>query len=358
MIVTVWPLVLWSLVLVPAPQPERNAATELSRLWEAAGRDPANAEIHNRLGEALERLGALDAAIDAYKQALAARPAFRRASNNLVLALVKAGRGREAVERARTELSANPGDPERLFTLGLAQSEPDVEAAIATFRRVLDAAPRHALARYNLALALNRVDRTDDAIAELQRVVEIDPRAEVHYSLGVMLRHRGEFDRAVAALRAAIAAQPDHAHAHYTLGSVLHLQGDLAAATASLRRALALRADLPGAHDTLARVLRAGGDEAAARPHFEEAERLRRRNAQERQARTLTAAGTEKLEAGDAAGALESLRRAIAVFDAYAPAHYQMGRALQALGRAADADAAFGRARQLNPSLVPPRRMP
>lgn len=350
----VWPLVLWSLGVVAAPQ-SAGSPRELSALWDAAAREPGNAEIQNALGEALERLGALDAAIDAYRLALAAQPSFRKATNNLILALVKAGRGKEAVERARAEVDAAPRDAERLFTLGLAQTEEDVQAAIAIFRRVLDATPRHALARYNLALALNRIDRTEDAIAELQRVIEIDPRAEVHYTLGVILRHRGEFDRAAAALRGAIAAQPDHAHAHYTLGSVLHLQGDLAAAAASLRRAIALRPDLPGAHDTLARVLRVGGDDAAARPHFEEAERLRRRNAQERQARALTSAGIEKLEAGDAAGAVDAFTRATKAFDTFAPAHYQLGRALQQLGQHDAAAAAFARARALNPTLLPPR---
>ena len=60
---------------------------------------PRDAEVQNRLGEALDRIGALDAAIDAYQRAVAARPDFVVADNNLTLALAKAGRGREAVER-------------------------------------------------------------------------------------------------------------------------------------------------------------------------------------------------------------------------------------------------------------------
>src|SRR5687767_12014471 len=70
-----------------------DGARALSLVWEAAGLAPGDAEIQNRLGEALERVGALDAAIDAYRAAVAARPAFRQASNHLILALVKAGRG-------------------------------------------------------------------------------------------------------------------------------------------------------------------------------------------------------------------------------------------------------------------------
>src|SRR6187200_2658748 len=100
-----------------------NHLASLPLLWEAAGLAPHDADIQNHLGEALERLGALDAAIDAYRQALADRPDFRKASNNLILAMVKAGKGSEGVARARALAAAAPDDPDRLFTLGLAQAE-------------------------------------------------------------------------------------------------------------------------------------------------------------------------------------------------------------------------------------------
>src|SRR5687767_3336997 len=70
----------------------------LSLLWRAAGLDPGDAEIQNRLGESLQRIGALDAAIESYRAALAARPSFRKAANNMVLALVAAGRGSESTD--------------------------------------------------------------------------------------------------------------------------------------------------------------------------------------------------------------------------------------------------------------------
>ena len=347
-------MVIWALA-VDAPQRPEAPPRDLASLWEAAGRDPKNADVQNALGEALDQLGALDAAIDAYRLAVEARPAFRRARNNLILGLVKAGRGKEAIDRARVEVAAAPDDAERLFTLGLAQSEPDIDGAIETFRRALAIAPRHALARYNLALALKRADRTTEALDELRRVIDLEPRAEAHYTIGVIHLHRGELDEAAAALGAAIAAQPSYADAHYTLGAVLQERRDFSAAASALRRAIALRPDLPGAHYTLGRVLQASGDEAGARVHFAEAERLRDHLRREQEARVWTSVGTEKLEAGDAAGALEYFGRATAALDDYASAHYQKGRALQRLGRADAARAAFTRAQQLNPSLVPPR---
>jgi tetratricopeptide (TPR) repeat protein len=338
-----------------ALQTQGNHHAALALLWEAAGLAPGDADIQNDLGEALDRIGALDGAIDAYRGALAARPEFRKAANNLILTLAKAGRGPEAVERARAIVAAAPDDPNAHFTLGLALSEQDIAEAIKTFRRVLEMAPRHALARYNLAQVLKRADRTAEAIDELTRAIATEPRAEAHYTLGVIYWQQGDLDRAVSALGAAIAAEPRYADAHYTLGTVLGAKREWTAAADALRRAIELRPDLWSAHYTLGRILRSAGDEAAARRHFAEAERLRQRAQVEQEASVWTTTGIQKLESGDPAGAMAHFERATNIYEAYAPAHYQLGRALQRLGRHDAARAAFARAHELNPSLVPPR---
>lgn len=331
-----------------------NHAGALALLWEAAGLAPRDADVQNRLGEALERMGALDAAVEAYRAALDARPGFGTASNNLILALVAAGRGAEAVQRARALVAAAPDDADRLFTLGLAQSEQNVADAIASFRRVLEIAPRHALARYNLALVLRRADRLPEAIEELDRALAIESRAEVHYTLGIIYWHQGDLERAGRALRAAVAARADYADAHYALGAVLKSARDWKGASAALRRAMVLRPAEAAAHYSLGQVLQYSGDADGAREHLAEAERLRLRVQGEQEARVWTSVGVRELDGGDPEVALASFRRALAAFEGYAPAHYQMGRALQRLGRDAAARAAFAKAQQLNPSLLPP----
>lgn len=331
-----------------------NHSAALPLLWEAAGLAPHDADVLNQLGEALQRMGALDAAIQTYHRALDARPAFRKAARNLILTLVAAGKGPEAVKRARAVVAASPDDPDGYFTLGLAQSEQDVAEAIKSFRRALELAPSHALARYNLALVLKRADRFQEAIDELRRAIEIEPRAEAHYTLGIVYWHQGDLERAVSALRAATAAEPDYADAHHTLGAILKAQGDWTGAVSALRRAVTLRPDSWAAHYTLGQALQRSGDESAGHTHLAEAERLRRHAELQRAAGVWTATGTQKLESGDFTGALDHFRRAIQIFEGYAPAHYQMGRVLERLGQPNAARVAFGRAQQLNPSLVPP----
>jgi tetratricopeptide (TPR) repeat protein len=331
-----------------------NWPAALSLLWEAAGLAPRDAEVQSRLGEALERIGALDAAIAAYRLSLAERPDSRKTSTSLILALVKAGQGGEAVERARAMSAAAPRDPERLFTLGLAQSDVNVDDAIGTFRRVLDLAPGHVLARYNLALVLKRTDRLEDALGELDRALAIEPRPEVHYTRGIIYWHRGDLDRAASALRDAIAMQPRYVEAHSALGSVLNAKRDRAGAAAALRRAITLAPEMPATHYTLAQVLRTAGDERGAGNALAEAERLRSRRESEQEATMWTSAGTEKFNRGDLTGALALFQRATTASDHYAPAFYQMGRALQGLGQPDAARRAFAKASELNPSLVPP----
>ena len=332
-----------------------NNPAALSLLWEAAGLAPDDGIIQDHLGEALERIGALDAAVEAYRVATNARPAPPGASNHLVLALVKSGRSADAIARARAWTAEAPGDAARWFTLGLAQADADVDGAIDSFHRALALDRRHALARYNLALVLYHADRLQPALDELHESLAIERRPEVLYTIGIVYWHQGDLDRAVKALSDAVAADPASADAHMALGTIFKAGGDTKRAVAALQRAAALRPDLPAPHVVLSQVLALAGDEAGARRESSEADRLRSVSEQSMEAVTWTAVGAQKLDAGDATAAAECFRRATRAFDAFAPAHYQLGRALERMGQHDAARAAFARAQQLNPALIAPR---
>ncbi len=331
-----------------------NGPAALSLLWEAAGLAPRDADIQLRLAEALERIGALDAAIDAYRRAISERPSLMKAENSLILALVKAGRGPEGLDRARALVARSPQDPNSSFTLGLAQSEQDIDGALASFRRTLELAPRHVLARYNLALVLKRADRLNEAVDELKRALAIEPRADAHYLLGVIAWQQGDLDRAADALRSAVTIDPGSADGHYTLGAILKAKRDWSGAIAALRRSVALRPDLPAPHYLLAQVLQQSGNHAGAAAELADDERLRDRQGREREALVLTAAGIQQRNGGDLHGALQTFRKATAAYETYAPAYYQIGLVLQQLGQHDAAKAAFATAQRLNAGLVSP----
>jgi len=337
-----------------ALEADGNYPAALSLLWAAAGAAPGDADLQNRLGEALERIGALDAAVDAYERALQHRGDFGRSMNNLVVALAKAGRGPEAVRRAEAWVAAKPADPERLFTLGLAQSEQDVDAATRTMRQVIAVRPDHALAHYNLALLLKRLDRVDEAIAQARRAAAIDGRPEAHVALGSLYTQQADFAQAAASLEAAIAADRRAVDAWVLLGAVRKARGDLRGAADALRHAIAIRPESWTAHAALATILTLAGDADAGRRASVEAERRRLDDQRERAAVVMTAVGVSRLDTGDAVGARERFAAAVEVAPAYAPAYYHLGRALHRLHLIDDARAAFAKAQRLNPSLVSP----
>ena len=268
---------------------------------------------------------------------------------------MKAGRSPEAITRAQAGVTAAPADADRWFTLGLAQADVDVDGAIDSFQRAIALDPRHALARYNLGLVLFHADRARAALESLSAALAIEPKPEVQYTRGIILWHQGDLDAAVMALADATAAKPDYFDAFLALGTVLSARGDLKGSVAALERAIRLRPDLPAPHIVSARTLTAAGDDARARRESAEAERLRTLSDNSQKAATLTAAGVQRFDGGDAGGAADCFRRAIQTFDRFAPAHYQLGRALDRLGQHDAARKEFARAQQLNPALVPPR---
>ena len=251
----------------------------------------------------------------------------------------------------------------RLRTIRIASSRSAWRCRIKTSRRPFarsgasSIAPRRTrCARYNLALVLQRADRLAEAAKELQRTIDTEPRAEAYYSLGVVRWHQGDLEQATAALRAAITAEPGYASAHEALGGVLRDRRDWAGAAAAFRRAISLRPDTPGPYFALARVLQSSGDQDGARRAIADGERLWRRSQAQHEALVWTAVGAAKLDRGALVAALDDFRRAVAADDTYAPAHYQMGRTLHLLSQPDAAQAAFARAQQLDPSLVPPTR--
>ena len=332
-----------------------NSAAALSLLWEAAGLAPDDGIIQDHLGEVLERIGALDAAVEAYRAATKARPAPPGAANHLVLALVKSGRSADAIARARALTTEAPRDAAPWFTLGLAQADVDADGAIDSFHRALALDRRHALARYNLALVLYHADRLHAALDELHEALAIAPRADVHYTMGIVYWHQGDLDRAVKALDEAVAADAAYADAHLALGTIFKSRGDTKRAVSALQRAIALRPDLAAPHVVLSQTLTLSGDATGARRESSEADRLRSLSQQSLEAATWTAVGAQKLDAGDPAAAADCFRRATRAYDGFAPAHYQLGRALERMGQHDAARVAFARAQQLNPALIAPR---
>jgi tetratricopeptide (TPR) repeat protein len=97
---------------------------------------PDFAEAHNELGNALIKLGKLDAAVTSYRRALSLRPDMAEVHNNLGWALRKQGRLEEAEAACRRAIEITPNYAKAHFSLGKILSDSNrIKEACQSFTR-------------------------------------------------------------------------------------------------------------------------------------------------------------------------------------------------------------------------------
>jgi arylsulfatase A-like enzyme len=148
-----------------------------------AGRqDPLRALILAEIGACRRLLGDRDAAIEAYRDAVAARPDDVEDRLALAETLIEAGRMDEAIDELRASLSRAPGEPELLAGLGRAQVEAgQAEAGLRALQEAIRAAPWLHRPWLDLGGAYEALGRVDEARRAYQDVQSrTDPDDPLH----------------------------------------------------------------------------------------------------------------------------------------------------------------------------------
>lgn len=203
----------------------------LNQEWEdAVQRHPDRMLAQFNLGLARERLGELDAALDAYRKALALKP--------------DAEGTQEALERTlkkKAEQCRKDGDN--------AASAKLLEEAVAL-------RPQDDQAMFALAQTLGDLGDIARATAQLHELIEQQPGAYAPYELLSSLYVRNnDLAGLEAEWRAQTAAHPDRMLAQFSLGLALERQNNIEAALAAYRDALQLDPAKTGTKEALARTL-------------------------------------------------------------------------------------------------------
>lgn len=130
-----------------------------------------------------------------------------------------------------------------------------------------------AMSEFERGLAAQRSGRPEDAIAAYRAAVAADPRlAPAYFNLGQMLRNRHDLPNAAQAFDAAVRLRPTAADAWINLGVCREGLGDLDTALTCYREASRLDPRFAGAaHFNAGNVLRKQGDLPAAIASFEAA---------------------------------------------------------------------------------------
>ena len=126
----------------------------------------SRAQANFHLGVVLDLSGSRPSAEQSYQNALSIQPAFFEALVNLGLDLYTDGRTNDAILRLRQASDLKPHSLAPLMILGLAQVDPaDKEM---TYRKALALYPEMPAIHYQLALALQQLNRQADAKAEME----------------------------------------------------------------------------------------------------------------------------------------------------------------------------------------------
>ena len=187
---------------------------------------------------------------EAMESDLKRHPGDPYASAKLGGLLISEGRATEAIPLLRQGLEgATAQSSERyelLLHLGLALTESDPNAAMASYRQALDIPldTRITLgARLNLAARLMEQDQLDEAIQLTQTATQRAPEVALGwYNLGLMLRKKGEIASALDAYGRSLALDPNNAACHQNHAVARLLGGDIEAARNGFRKAIELLA--------------------------------------------------------------------------------------------------------------------
>jgi len=201
---------------------EGNVEEAIVHLQKALQIDPAYAEAYNHMGSALMKKGQAGEAIAHYQKAVQLNTSYADAYNNLGVAFLRSGQVDQAIADYKKAVAINPESAEMQYNLGNALAHQGnwadaiacYQAAVSTERDSVKAAK----IRNNLAAALEKLGKSDEALEQFRQAVQINGNyPEAHCNLGRMLAQRGRRDEAVAHLREALRLKPGYEQARKQL---------------------------------------------------------------------------------------------------------------------------------------------
>src|SRR5260221_2326987 len=198
---------------------------------------------------------------------------------------------------------------------------------------VLKKHPRHARAQHVMGCALLVQGRFEDAIAPLREAARLHHDPEIDTQLAIALRRTGRTDDALSRLKRAIKRQPPYAGAFLEMAHVLRSAERHGEAIDVLRQGVAIAPMSTALSVELGQVLLARGDRAGARAAFMHALSIAPDavDALFGLGRTLAAEGAH-------GAAADAFRRSLLCRPGYTPALLNLGQCLLALG---DLDAGY-----------------
>jgi len=202
-----------------------------------------------------------------------------------------------------------------------------------------------------VGIALRRMGRIDEAIAQYREILKVNPDfPRVLYNLGIALAKNGDLASAKGAYERAIALKPNLPEARNNLGEVSLRLGDLAAAEREIREALRIQPRFPLAMSNLAEVFFRKKEFGAAADLAAKAGEL-----DPVLPDPWNVLGNIRHQEGRPEEAVAAYEKALSLDRRHEKAHYNLGICLFELGRADEAELHFVTALDIQPAFAEAR---
>lgn len=170
----------------------------------------------------------------------------------------------------RTTIAKNPNSwlaHENLA--GLYFQNGQMDEAIAQFQRSLEIQPRNEFAHNSLGIVFVRLGRVDEAIVQFQEAVDTEPNeVDAHNNLATLLLQKGRVDEAMVHFRKMLEIEPNNAYASGQLGRALLQKGQVDEAIAYLSKSVGSKPGDPNIQADLGNALLIKGQVDEAIVHY------------------------------------------------------------------------------------------
>jgi tetratricopeptide (TPR) repeat protein len=201
---------------------ERNFTGALVELTEAEKYDPDNAELMFNLGQAYSGKKRPDLAEQRFLRALALKPNYTAVRNHLGVAYMELKRWDNAIQQfqiVKDDIFFENSE-DAVINLGLAYlGKGDYPLALEEMRSVSAGNPRNPVIRVALGRVWFAMDKTDKAIAEFKKAIEIfKDYGDAHYYLGLAYMKINNPDAARAAFKETVRIIPENERGRSAMG--------------------------------------------------------------------------------------------------------------------------------------------
>ena len=255
-------------VLLASEKQYRPAQLELEK---ADALQPETLEILSALGQAYLRSGDYAKAELMLNRAVKLKPDSPETLYLLAQVYQKQNRSVDALDLLVRAHKLAPENTDIIFLLArVSMSQNYYEDAIPLLESGVKLAPQRADLHAALGESYFKTEKTEKAIAEFQKLIELEPTAQSYAFMGISYRRLGRFDKAREYFEAGLKRDPHNASCLFNLGYIEERQGHPARADEFYQQALRFNPDFSEALLQLA-------DLRIASKKFEEAAVLLRR---------------------------------------------------------------------------------